>query len=71
MTKQEKKEQKIMEELLNKIFDKLADNHFDGFGIFDFADLDYGYIYNAKKEIVLIKGNTEYVLTLTKRPYEE
>jgi hypothetical protein len=34
-------------------------------------DLDYGYLDNAKNEIVLIKDDTEYVLTLTKRPYQE
>lgn len=60
-----------MKELLNKIYDKLANNRFDGIEIFDFEDLDYGYLDNEKNEIVLIKGDTEYVLTLTSRQYEE
>ena len=60
-----------MKELLNKIYDKLAGNRFDGIEIFDFEDLDYGYIDEAKNEIVLIKGDTEYVLTMTKRQYTE
>ena len=60
-----------IKELLSKVYDKLADNRFNGIEIFDFEDLDYGYIDTAKNEIVLVKDDFEYVLTMTKRPYTE
>ena len=60
-----------MKELLNKIYDKLANNHFNGIDTFDFGDFDYGFVDEKRMEIVLISDDAEYVLTLTKRPYED
>ena len=62
-----------IKDLLNDIYDKLADNNFDELGIekFEILDFDNAYIDCGKNEIVLIKGDKEFVLTLTTRPYED